>query len=266
MRPRNISDYLEAAIKAAQRAGSIHKRWFHGDFKIEEKSSSFDLLTAVDRLAEKAVVSLIRKRFPDHNILAEEDIYKKTPSEYTWIIDPLDGTNNFVSGLPIFSASVALAYRDEVIAGAIYDVSHDELFYAQKNKGAYLNGKPIRVSPVNKLKKSILITGFYYDRGREMIRTLGTIKRFLIKHILGLRRLGAASLDLCYVASGRVAGFWEFELSPWDFAAGKLLVEEAGGVFSGRRGERISLMNKSFVVASNGRIHKQMLSVINWTK
>lgn len=263
MKIKREKNYLHVAIQAARCAGRIHKKYFRGSFKVEEKTSSFDLLTAVDRQAEKAVVSLIRKHFPEHNILAEENIYKGRPSEYTWIIDPLDGTNNFVSGLPIFAASVALAFRGRVIAGAVYDVSREELFYAQKDKGAFLNGKRIGVSLTDSLKKSVLVTGFYYDRGRQMLKTLEIIKRFLFKHILGLRRLGAASLDLCYVASGRVAGFWEFELSPWDFAAGKLFIEEAGGKVSGEHGEEVSPMRKSFIVASNGKIHQQMLSVIN---
>ncbi len=206
---------------------------------------------------------MIRKHFPQHNFLCEEKVYAKTTSEYTWIIDPLDGTNNYASGLPIFCASVALARRDKVIAAAIYDVMRDELFYAQKGKGAFLNGKRIRVNAVDDFRRSILITGFYYDRGKEMLRTLAAIKRFLLKHILGLRRLGAAALDLCYVASGRAAGFWEFELSPWDFAAGLLIIEEAGGKVTGSRGERVPLVKKHFIVASNGIIHSQMLEVIN---
>lgn len=256
-------NYLELAIKAAKIAGRIHQRYFQGKLKVEKKSSTFDLLTIADTEAEKAIVSLIKQHFPDHNIFAEEGSYEKTSSEYTWIIDPLDGTNNFISGLPIFCASVALSRKDKVIAGAIYDVMRNELFYAQKNKGAFLNGKRIKVNPTKTLKESLLITGFYYSRGKEMIETLEAIKRFFFKHILGLRRLGAAALDLCYVACGRAAGFWEFELNPWDFAVGKLLIEEAGGRVTGRYAEKVPLFKKYFIVASNGKIHNQMLEVIN---
>ncbi len=256
-------NYLDIAIKAAKKAGRIHKKYFQRGFKVKTKSASFDLLTIADTQAEKVIVSLIKEYFPRHNFLCEERAYAKTASEYTWIIDPLDGTNNYASGLPIFCASVALAKRDKVIAAAIYDVMRNELFYAQKGRGAFLNGRRIRVNMVGDFRRAILITGFYYDRGKEMLRTLEAIKGFLFKHILGLRRLGAAALDLCYVASGRAAGFWEFELSPWDFAAGKLIIEEAGGKVTGRRGEMVPLTERHFIVASNGKMHKAMLKVIN---
>jgi len=254
--------YLDIAILAAKKAGRVHKKYFSTNIKVETKGKSFDLLTIADIEAERVAVSAIKKYFPRHNFFAEENKYKKTNSEYTWIIDPLDGTNNFSSGLPIFCVSVALAKDNEVIVGAIYDVMRNELFYAQKNKGAYLNGKRIRVSKTASLKKSLLITGFYYDRGSEMIDNLNSIKRFFFKRILGLRRLGAAALDLCYVACGRVSGFWEFKLSPWDFAAGMLLVQEAGGRVTNRSGKIVSLFKPSFIVASNNRIHKKMLEVI----
>jgi myo-inositol-1(or 4)-monophosphatase len=256
-------DYLKVAIKAARAAGFIHKKYFQRSFKVSAKSSSFDLLTVADTQAEKATVSLIKKYFPDHNFLAEEFKYAPTGSGYTWVIDPLDGTNNFASGLPIFCASVALTRRNKVLVGAIYDVTRNELFYAQNGKGAFLNGKKIKVNQEKKLKGALIITGFYYDRGKKMIETLETIKRFHFRHILGIRRLGAAALDLCYVACGRAAGFWEFELSPWDFAAGKLIIEEAGGKVTGNRAEEVPLTQKYFIVASNGKIHNQMLEVIN---
>jgi myo-inositol-1(or 4)-monophosphatase len=137
----------------------------------------------------------------------------------------------------------------------------DELFTAQKDKGAYLNGKRISVSAADKLKESLLITGFYYDRGENMVYSLQRIKRFFQKKIMGIRRLGAAALDLCYIAAGRATGFWEFCLNPWDFAAGKLLVEEAGGRVSGRLGEKVAL-KESFIVASNGKIHEGILEVL----
>ena len=256
-------EYLDITLRAAKIAGEIHKKYFRGDFKPRTKSASFDLLTCADIEAEEAVVSFIRKHFPQHNFLAEENKYPTTDSEYTWVIDPLDGTNNFACGLPIFCSSVALVHKDRVLSGAVYDVTRKELFYAQKDKGAFLNGKPIRVNTASKLRQSMLITGFYYSRGREVDETLKAVKSFLFKHILGIRRLGAAALDLCYVASGRAAGYWEYELSPWDFAAGKLIVEEAGGRVSGRLDERMPLDQRHFIVASNGRIHKDMLKVIN---
>ena len=178
------------------------------------------------------------------------------------MIDPLDGTNNFVCGLPIFCSSVALAHKGKTLAGVIYDVTRDELFTPRKVR-VFSNGKPIRVNKVNTIKKALLITGLYYSRGKEVVETLDAVKKFLFQHILGIRRLGAAALDLCYVASGRAAGYWEYELSPWDFAAGKLIVEEAGGRVSGRHCEELPWDKKYFIVASNGKIHRLMLAVIN---
>jgi myo-inositol-1(or 4)-monophosphatase len=256
-------DYLSVAIQAAKQAGKIHKKYFLKNLRIETKSSNFDLLTTADKEAETAAIAVIKKYFPGHNFLAEENIYNKTNSGFTWIIDPLDGTNNFASGMPIFCSSVALTRNNQVIVGAVFDVSRNELFYAKKGKGAYLNGKRIKVSKVNKLTRSIIITGFYYSRGKEMLETLETIKIFLLKGIIGIRRLGSAALDLCYVASGRAAGFWEFSLSPWDFAAGKLIIEEAGGLITEKAGGKVIPSAKSFIVASNGKIHRQMLDVIN---
>lgn len=253
--------YLDVAILAAKEAGKVHKKYFKKDFEIKTKTASFDLVTIADIEAEKVVVALIKEHFPGHNFLAEENKYAHTGSEYTWIIDPLDGTSNFAYGLPIFCVSIAIAKKDEVIAGAVYDPTRDELFYAQKTGGAFLNGKKISVSTVDKLTESLLITGFYYDRGKEMLENLDKIKQFLLYPIVGLRRLGAAALDLSYIACGRASGYWEYKLSPWDFAAGKLIVQEAGGKVSGRHGEIIPL-EKHFIAASNGKIHNAMLKIL----
>jgi myo-inositol-1(or 4)-monophosphatase len=255
-------NYLDLAIKAAKEAGKIHLKYFQTDIAIKKKSSSFDLLTIADIEAEKAVVSLIKDNFGDHNILAEEAKYERSDCEFTWIIDPLDGTNNFASRLPIFCVSIALARENELLLGVIYDPTRDELFWAQKGKGAFLNGKPIQVTKLTTLEQALLITGFYYDRGKEMKRTLDDIEKFFSNHILGLRRLGAAALDLCYIASGRASGFWEFILSPWDFAAGKLLIEEAGGKVTNKEGQDFDIYQPSFVVASNSKIHSSMLAIL----
>lgn len=256
-------NYLEVAVSAAKEAGKIHKKYFQTDFKIQTKSSSFDLVTVADVESEKAAVSIIRQDFPGHNFLTEEEKYPKKQSDFTWVIDPLDGTNNFFQGLPIFCVSIALLKQDEVILGVVYDVSRDELFSAEKGKGAFLNGRLIKVNQIDSLERSLLITGFYYDRGADMLDCLDNIKSFLEKRILGLRRLGAAALDLCYIASGRASGFWEFSLSPWDFAAGKLLVEEAGGNITDKSGKDVYPLEKSYIVASNNLIHRQMLAVLN---
>ncbi|MFC1752985.1 inositol monophosphatase family protein [Thermoproteota archaeon] len=254
-------DYLGVAILAAKEAGKIHRKYFNTNFRTRTKTTSFDLLTIADVKAESVVVKAIKKHFPGHNFLCEENKYKKTDSHYTWIIDPLDGTSNFASRLPIFCVSIALAKDKEVVVGVIYDAIHDELFYAQKGKGAFLNKKRIRVTNTRSLKQSLLITGFYYDRGGEMERNLLNIKKFFIARIRGLRRLGAAALDFCYVACGRASGFWEFQLSPWDFAAGVLLVREAGGKVTDQFGGKINI-ESSYIVASNGKIHNKMLKIL----
>ena len=256
-----MEKYMNVAVLAAKKAGAIHKKYFNKGVKATKKDKSFNLLTVADLEAEKEIVSIIRKNFPGHNFLAEENKYEKSDSEYTWIIDPLDGTNNFSSNIPIFCVSIALAKNDEVILGVIYDVTHNDLFSARKGGGAFLNGKKISVSSAEELNQSVLITGFYYDRGTEMRETLEKIQKFFSHNILGIRRFGSAALDLCFVACGRAAGFWEFELNVWDFAAGKLIIEEAGGKVTGRKGEAVPL-KKSFVVASNSKIHDKMLAVI----
>lgn len=255
-------DFKKVAFEAAAKAGGIHKQSFGKKIKITQKESAFDLVTDTDLKAEKVITALIKKNFPSHNIIAEEGKYLNTASEYSWVIDPLDGTNNFAFGIPIFCVSIALAKKGEVILGVIYDSLRDEFFWAEKGRGAYLNQKKISVSRKNSLKESLLITGFYYNRGKEMENNLKIIKLFFQKKIIGLRRLGAAALDLSYVACGRACGFWEFNLSSWDFAAGKIIIEEAGGLVTGKKNETLELKN-SYVVASNKKIHPEMIKIIN---
>ena len=254
-------DFKSVAIEAAKAAGEIHRKYFESDCGIKTKEGTFDLVTKADVEAEENAVAVIRKSFPDHNFLAEENKYEQTDSEYKWIIDPLDGTNNFASGIPVFCVSIALAKNDEVLVGVIYDVTREEMFVAEKGKGAYLNEKQINVNDIDSLEDSILITGFYYDRGPEMEANLDRVKRFFQVPVRGVRRFGAAALDLCYVACGRVPGFWEFKLCPWDFAAGNLIVEEAGGKVTGSEGQPVKLEN-CFIVASNGLVHDKILEVL----
>ncbi|MBD3164155.1 inositol monophosphatase [Candidatus Woesearchaeota archaeon] len=254
--------FLETAVRAAKQAGKVHLRYFNKKIKIRTKSSYNDRVTKADTESEKAIVKEIKKSFPRHNFLAEEKKYRKTKSVYTWIIDPLDGTNNFSSGMPIFCSSVALAKGSRIIIGVVYNPVAKELFHAEKGRGAYLNGKRIRVDSNNELKDCLLITGFYYNRGYMMLNNLVNIKYFFLRKILGLRRLGSAALDLCNVASARASGFWEFRLNPWDFAAGSLIVEEAGGIVTDRKGQHLGI-KAGYVVASNGKIHDKMLKVLN---
>jgi myo-inositol-1(or 4)-monophosphatase len=255
-------NFKTVAVKAAKEAGKIHLKYFNSDIKVKYKSANYDRVTVADVESEKKIVSIIRKSFPSHNILGEEGKYKDTGSAYRWIIDPLDGTNNFSKGLPIFSCSIALAKDGEIILGVVYDAIKKELFVAELSKGATLNGKKISVSKHDTIKESLLVTGFYYDRGSPMLKNLVNIKHFFLNEILGLRRLGSAALDLCYVAAGRVDGFWEFILNPWDFAAGKLIIEEAGGRVSNRTNEEVKV-KASYIVASNSLIHDEMIKIIN---
>ena len=205
---------------------------------------------------------MVRKKYPDHNILGEEGKYAKTNSTYTWIIDPLDGTNNFAHGIPIFCVSIAVERNGEVLLGVVYDSSRKEMFMAEKGKGAFLNGKKISVSRRSELRDCMLATGFYYDRGKNLVETLDQIREFYQTGIIEIRRLGSAALDLCYVACGRYDGFWEFTLNPWDFAAGKLIVEEAGGKVTDRDGNDPGI-RKSYIVSSNGRVHGKMMDILH---
>ena len=257
--------YLSVAIEAAKNAAVVQLGYFNNNVGVMEKDSAFNLVTEADLKSEDTIVETIRTYFPDHNILAEEKQYGKTDSEYLWIIDPLDGTNNFACGVPIFASSIALAHRGEIVCGVVYNPILNEMFYAEKGKGAYLNGKRIVVNNVDSLGKSLMITGFYYDRGADMEANCDAIKRFKGQKILGIRRFGAAALDLCFIACGRAAGYWEFKLSPWDFAAGRLLVKEAGGTITDDKGGVLPIDQKAFVVASNGKIHAQMLDIISAT-
>jgi myo-inositol-1(or 4)-monophosphatase len=257
-----IESYLNIAIKAARRAAAIHKHYASNRIIARPKSSHFNLVTQADLEAEKIIVDLIKKYNPDHNIVGEENKYPKTQSPHTWIIDPLDGTSNFVHCLPIFSVSIALALNNELILGVVLDPMRNELFKAVKGKGAFLNGKRINVSQQGDLKQSLLITGFSYDRSKAMERTLVNIRDFMILGITGIRRLGSAALDLCYLACGRAEGFWEARLNPWDFAAGTLILKEAGGMITDYHGKAIGLEPTS-VVASNGLIQSQILEVLD---
>ncbi len=257
----DTSFFLDLGMRAARRAGDIHRKYFNKNIKAIAKSTHFDLVTNADIESEEAIVSEIREVYPEHNILAEEKKYAATDSEYTWIIDPLDGTSNFAHNIPIFSVSIALAYKAEVILGIVFDPTRNELFSAEKNSGSFLNGTAIRVSNRKTIEESIVSTGFYYDRGAKMKRTLQDIETFLLKGIVGIRRLGSAALDLCNVASGRGDGYWEFLLNPWDFSAGKLIVEEAGGKVTDEKGRNVGI-EPSYIVASNGNIHGELLSVL----
>jgi myo-inositol-1(or 4)-monophosphatase len=219
-----------------------------------------NLVTDVDLASEELIREAIATHYPRHQILAEEGGLAESSSDYRWIVDPLDGTTNFAHGFPIFAVSIALEYHGEIILGVVYDPTRDEIFAAERGGGAALNNRPIRVSGIADLSSSLLSTGFPYDIRSSRLTNLDNWSNFALA-AQALRRTGAAAIDLCYVACGRFDGFWELTLSPWDTAAGALIVAEAGGRMTDLNGAAFSVY-KPDVIASNGLIHDQMLDVI----
>lgn len=234
------------------------------DVTVSCKDGAKNTVTEADLASEAFITTKIKEQFPGHLVLGEEahqDV--SLDAEHLWIIDPLDGTNNYASGMPHFSISIAYCEKGEVIAGSVYDPSRKELFSAVKNSGAYLNGEKISVAQRETLAEALICTGFYYDRGQMMEETLEAIKRLFHKGIRGLRRSGSAALDLAWTAAGRFDGFFEYELHPWDFAAGILLVAEAGGVGSDIDGSSLSVKARGNIVSSP-HIEKDFLEIVKW--
>lgn len=251
-----MKDYMAVARKAALRAGKLLRENVNGKRSISFKGE-INLVTEMDTLSEREVVGILRTAFPGHGIMAEEETTITNGSEFMWIIDPLDGTTNYAHGYPNFAVSIALEHRGSVIVGAVYDPMRDELFMAQKGRGAECNGRPIHVSSNDRLIRSLLATGFPYDRVSSERNNLNYFSALLMAS-QEVRRSGSASLDLCAVAGGRLDGYWELKLQPWDVAAGSLIVTEAGGTVSDLSGTRFGIHDKE-IVASNGMIHGQMI-------
>ncbi len=246
------------AIKAARRGGRLLMQKFGKVLEVRHKGA-VDLVTDADRAAEVAIVEVLRGTFPRHDILAEESDYGRVESDYRWIIDPLDGTTNYAHGFPWFAVSIALEVRGEIKVGVVYNPFHQEMFVAEKGKGAFLNEIQIRVSPVKKLDEALLATGFPYDRKESPVNNFDHFVNFQMA-AQGCRRAGAASLDLAYVAAGRLDGYWEMKLKPWDVAAGKLLVEEAGGRITDMGGAPFDIYGQE-CLANNALIHDAMIQV-----
>ena len=256
----DVKKFLTAARQAANAAGEIIRAGWEQPRMIDYKGP-IDLVTSVDRTAERSIIEVLQRDFPEHSILAEEDTeLAGAASEYRWIIDPLDGTTNFAHGYPQVSVSIALEFSEQIILGLIYDPLRRECFRAVKGQGAALNGTPIRVSAVRELDKALLGTGFPYDRRENADFYLNFFKAFLTR-CQGIRRNGSAALDLCYVAGGRLDGFWELKLKPWDIAAGALIVAEAGGSVSDFSGRAFSIYGTE-TLASNGTIHDEIVHVL----
>lgn len=220
---------LEKVKKCAREVGEIQKEKFRSkSLKIDIKSTGVDLVTEVDKLSEEHILNTIRENYPLHGILSEESGQADIESDYLWIVDPLDGTTNFAQGLPIFAISIALKYKEEAVLGVVYAPVLDQLFEAVKDNGAYLNGEKITVGKKKDLTNCVLGTGFPYDRAISKDNNANYFANFVPK-VRGLRRMGAAAYDLANIAAGSLDGFWEINLSPWDIAAGEILIKEAGG-------------------------------------
>ena len=251
--------FERVAHAAAARAGGLIRASYRERQEVSFKGE-VDLVTAVDRRAEGIIIDLIATAFPDHGIVTEEAAGRPTRDGHCWYIDPLDGTTNFAHGYPHFAVSIALARDDTLLLGLVYDPMREETFTARRGEGARLNGAPIEVSSVTALDLGLLATGFPYDR-RQHVDLYLAFWRAAIRRAQGVRRAGAAALDLCYVACGRLDGFWEWKLRPWDLAAGRLVVEEAGGRATDASGGPHRLTGEE-TVASNGRIHEELLIMI----
>jgi myo-inositol-1(or 4)-monophosphatase len=251
---------LNIAVKAARAAGDIITRNVDriDTLTIETKSRN-DWVSEVDRMAEEAIIRLIKRAYPQHGILAEES-GNQEGNEYQWIIDPLDGTTNFLHGFPQYAVSIALKYRDTLDQAVVYDPYKQELFTASKGGGAALNGRRIRVSGLRNLDGALLGTGIPFREEQDLERYLKTM-RVLLPGTAGVRRAGSAALDLAYVAAGRLDGFWEFGLNPWDMAAGILLIREAGGIISDPEGQT-NYMKNGNILAGGPKVHTAMLKAI----
>lgn len=252
-----MNRYLQVAVETAQQAGALLLDEFQKPRTIEYKSD-VDIVTEADRRSEAFIVERLRTCFPGHALVAEEGSRQEAASDYCWYVDPLDGTTNFAHGYPVFAVSIALVAGDELLVGVVHDPVRGETFHAARAEGAWLNQKRLHVSTTERLSESLLATGFPSRKRHENPNVLYYHRFTLLSH--GVRRAGSAALDLCYVACGRFEGFWEFNLKPWDTAAGVLVVREAGGVatdFQGmlyRPGERE-------LAASNGLIHPELRKV-----
>jgi myo-inositol-1(or 4)-monophosphatase len=259
--PNDVRAFLSHVTRAA---GEVLRGFFTRDFRIDRKNpfeGSIDIVTDADRASEALILEEIRREFPDHDILAEETPPITTGSPWLWIVDPLDGTVNFAHRFPVFCISIALMEHGRLVAGMVFDPIRKDSFFAARGSGAFLNDLPIHVSRANRIDRSLLATGFPYDQAISPENNLAEFCA-VAPRAQGMRRAGSAALDLAYVAAGRLDGFWELKLKPWDMAAGMLLVEEAGGTVSDRTGQPTDAYTNS-IVATNGHIHEILVELLS---
>jgi myo-inositol-1(or 4)-monophosphatase len=255
----NLNEALNFAVVTAREAGAILRDYYRNGVTVKYKGE-IDLITEADRASEELILKRIRAAYPDCAILAEESGASANSSSYVWIVDPLDGTTNFAHGLPIFSVTLALVVDGVIEVGVTYDPIYDELYTARRGHGAYLNGERLRVSAVPTLDRALLVTGFPYDRRTNSNNNIKQFTDFSLR-AQGVLRLGSAALDLGGVAAGRLDGYWEWKISPWDVVAGVLIVTEAGGQVTMPDGSPLDLFARK-IVASNGLIQQEMIGVL----
>ena len=252
-----MPSFLESGMEIAREAGAVLANHFDRNIGFEYKGPH-DLVTAADRTSESLIVDRLRAHFPTHSIVGEEGSNHTGSSEYRWFVDPLDGTTNFAHGFPVFNVTLAVERAGELLAGVVFDPTRQEMFAAERGSGAYLNSRRFRVSRVTKLEESLFATGFPNWRRHRDINVHFFHQMAMVSH--GVRRTGSAAIDLAYVACGRLEGFWEFGLNPWDVAAGILLIREAGGTVSTMVGDDPKL-NGPHICATNGAVHQQALEL-----
>ena len=259
-----MNDILEFAVATAREAGQLLCRHYGQDHSVQLKTTDIDLVTEADIASERLIVDAIRKRFPNHTIISEEgsgNVQDATAdSPPVWLVDPLDGTVNYAHGYPLWGVSLSLSEGGRVVLAVTFDPLRDEIFTAQQGRGAWCNGERIKVSGVAEMYQALVATGFAYKRATVADNNLSEFGA-VMPQVQGVRRAGSAVLDLAHLACGRLDGYWEMHLQPWDWAAGWLLIKEAGGIVTGLRGETWSLDSKD-IVASNGRIHAKLLALL----
>ncbi|MBI3732626.1 MAG: inositol monophosphatase [Chloroflexi bacterium] len=255
-----MSEILPLIAALAREAGAMQRAKFNGALTIDHKDHATDLVTEVDRAVDGWLTAALRRHFPAHAVVSEEGDRQASTAEHVWYVDPLDGTTNYAHGYPVFAVSIALWRGGEPALGVVYDASRDELFSAERGAGAFLNGERLRVSRTAALDQAVVATGFPYDRATHPDNNFAEFAR-VTRRAQGVRRGGAAAIDLAYVAAGRLDGHWERGLNPWDCAAGALLVVEAGGQLSNLQGQPWSLAER-WMVATNGLIHNELVAVL----
>lgn len=254
-----MASYLETSMDIAREAGAILTRFRTEGIGFELKGE-FDLVTEADRTSERFIIEQLKKHYPAHDIVAEEGGGHLTGAEYRWYVDPLDGTTNFAHGFPVYNVTLGLERNGELIAGVVFDPTRDEMFSAEKGSGAFLNGHRISVSKARRIEDSLVATGFPSRKRHENVNVHFYYQLAMLSH--GVRRAGSAAIDLAYVACGRLDAFWEFGLNPWDMAAGRLLITEAGGRCSDMKGGPHDLRGPH-LLADNGWIHDEMVALFS---